>query len=94
MRLNCCRNLIKAANLHLIRVGSGSLLQSRHLSSSSHHHVLTEDPKSTFLNVYSTLKSDLLHDPSFEFTDESRLWVERVRSPFPFPFLLSYDLTN
>ncbi|EFH39627.1 farnesyl diphosphate synthase short form [Arabidopsis lyrata subsp. lyrata] len=36
------------------------------------------DLKSTFLNVYSVLKSDLLHDPSFEFTDESRLWVERM----------------
>ncbi|KAL0792918.1 hypothetical protein Bca101_064295 [Brassica carinata] len=36
------------------------------------------DLKSTFLNVYSTLKSDLLHDPSFEFTDESRLWVEKM----------------
>ncbi|KAJ0240551.1 Farnesyl pyrophosphate synthase 1 [Hirschfeldia incana] len=81
MRSSCCRNLrtaIKAANLHHIRVGgSGSLYQSRHLSSSS-HHLLTEDLKSTFLNVYSTLKSDLLHDPSFEFTDESRLWVERM----------------
>ncbi|KAH0869389.1 hypothetical protein HID58_076411 [Brassica napus] len=39
---------------------------------------MAEDLKSTFLNVYSTLKSELLHDPSFEFTDESRLWVERM----------------
>nr|CAA53433.1 dimethylallyltransferase [Arabidopsis thaliana] len=36
------------------------------------------DLKSTFLNVYSVLKSDLLHDPSFEFTNESRLWVDRM----------------
>ncbi|KAF8108390.1 hypothetical protein N665_0109s0017 [Sinapis alba] len=84
MRLSCCssrRNLriaIKAVHLHLIRVGTGSLYQSRNLSSSSHHHPLMADLKSTFLNVYSTLKSDLLHDPSFEFTDESRLWVERM----------------
>ena len=84
MRLSCCRNLriaIKAVNLHLHlnRVGSGSLYQSRHLSSSSHHHLLmAEDLKSTFFNVYSTLKSELFHDPSFEFTDESRLWVEKV----------------
>lgn len=78
MRLSCCRNL-RIAIKHLIRVGSGSLYQSRHLSSSSHNHLLmAEDLKSTFLNVYSTLKSELLHDPSFEFTDESRLWVERV----------------
>ncbi|KAF3535597.1 hypothetical protein F2Q69_00024147 [Brassica cretica] len=49
-------------------------IQSRHLSSSSS----MADLKSTFLNVYSTLKSDLLHDPSFEFTDASRLWVEKM----------------
>ncbi|KAL0889400.1 hypothetical protein Bca101_013383 [Brassica carinata] len=82
MRLSSCRNLglaIKAVDLHLhlIRVGTGSLYQSRHLSSSS-HQLLMADLKSTFLNVYSTLKSDLLHDPSFEFTHESRLWVERM----------------
>ncbi|CAN7079253.1 unnamed protein product [Brassica oleracea var. botrytis] len=78
MRLSSCRNL-RIAIKHLIRVGSGSLYQSRHLSSSSHNHLLmAEDLKSTFLNVYSTLKSELLHDPSFEFTDESRLWVERM----------------
>ncbi|KAF8117107.1 hypothetical protein N665_0012s0115 [Sinapis alba] len=74
----CCRNLritIKALHLHLIRPRVGSSLypriQSTHLSSMA-------DLKSTFLNVYSTLKSDLLHDPSFEFTDESRLWVEKM----------------
>ncbi|KAJ0240550.1 Farnesyl pyrophosphate synthase 1 [Hirschfeldia incana] len=79
MRLSSCRNLIKVVNLHLIRVGTvSSLYQSRQLSSSSHHRLLMADLKSTFLNVYSTLKSDLLHDPSFEFTDESRLWVEKM----------------
>ncbi|CAN8245653.1 unnamed protein product [Cochlearia groenlandica] len=36
------------------------------------------DLRSTFLNVYSILKADLLHDPLFEFTDESRLWVEKM----------------
>ncbi|KAF2589222.1 hypothetical protein F2Q70_00039582 [Brassica cretica] len=77
----CCRNLritIKAV-LHLrLRPPRGSSpyrrIQSRHLSSSSS----MADLKSTFLNVYSTLKSDLLHDPSFEFTDASRLWVEKM----------------
>ncbi|KAL5705613.1 dimethylallyltranstransferase [Ranunculus cassubicifolius] len=42
---------------------------SRSMSSSS---------KSEFLKVYSVLKSQLLHDPAFEFTDHSRLWVERM----------------
>lgn len=36
------------------------------------------DLKSTFLNVYSVLKSELLNDPAFEFTDESRQWVDRM----------------
>ncbi|ESQ39933.1 hypothetical protein EUTSA_v10000912mg [Eutrema salsugineum] len=90
MRVSCCRNLgiaIKAVHLHLRRVGSlyrhiqsTQLSSSSSSSSSSHHHHLSSmaDLKSTFLNVYSILKSDLLHDPSFEFTDESRLWVERM----------------
>uniref|UniRef100_A0A5B7AHY6 Putative farnesyl diphosphate synthase n=1 Tax=Davidia involucrata TaxID=16924 RepID=A0A5B7AHY6_DAVIN len=36
------------------------------------------DLKSKFLEVYSVLKSELLHDPAFEFTDDSRQWVERM----------------
>ncbi|KAK6917897.1 Polyprenyl synthetase [Dillenia turbinata] len=36
------------------------------------------DLKSTFLNVYSVLKSELLQDPAFEFTDVSRQWVQRM----------------
>ncbi|XP_052207059.1 farnesyl pyrophosphate synthase [Diospyros lotus] len=36
------------------------------------------DLKSKFLQVYSTLKSELLHDPAFDFTDTSRQWVERM----------------
>ncbi|KAK9269112.1 hypothetical protein L1049_000881 [Liquidambar formosana] len=28
--------------------------------------------------VYSVLKSELLHDPAFDFTDDSRQWVERM----------------
>ncbi|XP_043688981.1 farnesyl pyrophosphate synthase 1-like [Telopea speciosissima] len=36
------------------------------------------DLKSTFLKVYSVLKSELLQDPAFEFTDDSRQWVERM----------------
>lgn len=36
------------------------------------------DLRATFLDVYSVLKSDLLNDPAFEWTDGSRQWVERV----------------
>ncbi|KAL6975153.1 dimethylallyltranstransferase [Sarracenia purpurea var. burkii] len=36
------------------------------------------DLKSKFLQVYAALKSELLHDPAFEYTDDSRQWVERV----------------
>lgn len=38
------------------------------------------DLKSRFVQVYATLKEELLQDPAFEFTDDSRQWVERVRS--------------
>ncbi|XVE80603.1 hypothetical protein DITRI_Ditri14bG0152500 [Diplodiscus trichospermus] len=34
--------------------------------------------KSKFLEVYYVLKSELLNDPAFEFTDDSRQWVERM----------------
>ncbi|PON90320.1 Polyprenyl synthetase [Trema orientale] len=34
--------------------------------------------KAKFMNVYSVLKSELLQDPAFEFTDRSRQWVERM----------------
>ncbi|QCD77318.1 farnesyl diphosphate synthase [Vigna unguiculata] len=36
------------------------------------------DLKSTFLNVYSVLKAELLHDPAFEFSDDARQWVDRM----------------
>lgn len=36
------------------------------------------DIKPKFLEVYSALKSELLDDPAFEFTDNSRQWVERM----------------
>ncbi|KAF5781307.1 putative transferase [Helianthus annuus] len=36
------------------------------------------DLKSKFLQVYDSIKSDLLHDPAFEFDDDSRQWVERM----------------
>lgn len=83
-----CRNLgktiIKALPLHQRRLGV-SIYRRRIQSSSS----MEADLKSTFLNVYSVLKSDLLHDPSFEFTDESRLWVERVCTLLPLDLIRS-----
>lgn len=45
------------------------------------------DLKSTFLNVYSVLKSELLHDPAFEFSDDARHWVDRVYNLI-FPLLI------
>ncbi|KAH6768763.1 farnesyl diphosphate synthase 1 [Perilla frutescens var. frutescens] len=38
----------------------------------------TSDLRSTFLGVYSVLKSELLNDPAFEWTEGSRQWVERM----------------
>ncbi|KAL8461718.1 hypothetical protein ACS0TY_032181 [Phlomoides rotata] len=38
----------------------------------------TTDLRTTFLEVYSVLKSELLNDPAFEWTDGSRQWVERM----------------
>nr|AEY77151.1 farnesyl diphosphate synthase [Eleutherococcus senticosus] len=36
------------------------------------------DLKARFLEVYSVLKSELLNDPAFEFTDDSRQWFEQM----------------
>lgn len=38
------------------------------------------DIKDKFKEVFSVLKSELLNDPAFEFTDDSRQWVDRVSS--------------
>ncbi|KAL3820852.1 hypothetical protein ACJIZ3_006757 [Penstemon smallii] len=38
----------------------------------------TSDLRAVFLEVYSVLKSELLNDPAFEWTDASRQWVERM----------------
>ena len=47
------------------------------------------DMRSTFLGVYADLKSELLQDPAFDFTEDSREWIEKVEllilaSGFPF----------
>lgn len=50
----------------------------------------TLDLRATFLGVYSVLKSELLNDPAFEWSDDSRQWVERV-SPLSFlPFFVDH----
>lgn len=36
------------------------------------------DLRAKFLEVYSVLKSELLNDPAFEFTDDSRQWLDRM----------------
>ncbi|KAF8023268.1 hypothetical protein BT93_F0693 [Corymbia citriodora subsp. variegata] len=36
------------------------------------------DLKAKFLEVYAVLKKELLEDPAFEFSDDSRQWVERM----------------
>ncbi|OVA08278.1 Polyprenyl synthetase [Macleaya cordata] len=38
----------------------------------------TTDLKSSFLKVYSDLKSELLHDPAFDFTDDARQWIDKM----------------
>ncbi|XP_068642760.1 farnesyl pyrophosphate synthase 1-like [Aristolochia californica] len=38
----------------------------------------TVNLRDTFVSVYSRLKSELLQDPAFESTDDSRQWVERM----------------
>ncbi|KAI3675033.1 hypothetical protein L1987_84615 [Smallanthus sonchifolius] len=41
---------------------------------------MSSDLNSKFTQVYDSLKSNLLHDPSFEFDDYSRHWVERLQA--------------
>lgn len=36
------------------------------------------DLKAAFLQIYGVLKEDLLRDPAFDYTDESREWIEKV----------------
>jgi farnesyl diphosphate synthase len=50
------------------------------------------DLKSTFLNVYSVLKKELLQDPAFEWSPDSREWVERVVIPFFLSLVESLNL--
>ncbi|ERN19193.1 farnesyl pyrophosphate synthase 1 [Amborella trichopoda] len=39
---------------------------------------MASNGKSRFLQVYNRLKSELLQDPAFDFTDDSQHWIERM----------------
>lgn len=36
------------------------------------------DTKAVFKQIYYDLKKELLEDPAFDFTDESREWIDKV----------------
>nr|ACJ38671.1 farnesyl pyrophosphate synthase [Chimonanthus praecox] len=36
------------------------------------------DPRSAFMRAYDRLKSELLQDSAFDFTDDSRQWIDRM----------------
>ncbi|XP_077237559.1 farnesyl pyrophosphate synthase-like isoform X2 [Tasmannia lanceolata] len=38
----------------------------------------SSDLRSKFLDVYAQLKSELLQDPAFDFTEDSRQWIDRM----------------
>ncbi|XP_072968764.1 farnesyl pyrophosphate synthase-like [Typha angustifolia] len=38
----------------------------------------SDDVKATFREIYRRLKAELLGDPAFDFTDESRQWIDRM----------------
>ena len=54
--------------LHCHKRSSDSLLST----------TMSNDLKSKFMHVYDQLKSELIHDPAFEFDDISRQWVDKV----------------
>lgn len=37
-----------------------------------------DSARAAFLEVYQSLKSELLHDPAFDFTNDARKWVDKV----------------
>lgn len=39
------------------------------------------DTRAAFAEIYRMLKEELLTDPAFEFTEESRQWIDRVTTP-------------
>lgn len=47
------------------------------------------DTRAAFARIYKTLKEELLTDPAFEFTEESRQWIDRVTIPLYLSLSLS-----
>lgn len=47
------------------------------------------DTRAAFARIYKTLKEELLTDPAFEFTEESRQWIDRVTIPLSLSLSLS-----
>ncbi|KAI3928630.1 hypothetical protein MKW98_024231 [Papaver atlanticum] len=89
MRLN--GGFLNSARAHLHKssfISSSSIFHSSSSSSSSCFHSVMansngstttiNDVKPKFLKVYYDLKSDLLQDPSYEFTDDARNWVDKM----------------
>lgn len=37
-----------------------------------------DSARAAFLEVYQSLKLELLHDPAFDFTNDARKWVDKV----------------
>ena len=82
-KINCVNSQhlsedISASSGHVSVTKSSSQHLCLSLSKSASHNTKMSDQKSKFLQVYSVLKSELLHDPDFDFTDESRQWLDRV----------------
>lgn len=55
-------------------------------SMENQNETMSQHLLSAFLNVYSVLKSELLNDSAFEWSDDSRQWVEEVSLSFKFLF--------
>ncbi|XP_022868294.1 farnesyl pyrophosphate synthase 1-like [Olea europaea var. sylvestris] len=56
----------------------GILHYNRKQGMSNQNGTTSSDLREAFLGVYSVLKSELLNDTAFEWTDDSRQWVERM----------------
>ncbi|KAI3920475.1 hypothetical protein MKX01_000814 [Papaver californicum] len=72
------------AHLHKSSFISSSIFRSYSscfhslMANSNGSTTTTNDLKPKFLKVYYDLKSDLLHDTSYEFTDDARNWVDKM----------------
>lgn len=60
----------------LIRVSSSPSLSGLVMAPSNGS---SGDLKPVFGEVYGRLKEELLHDPAFDYTEDARRWIEKVR---------------